>query len=71
MTMSSELEDTLKKRLDKNYTAFIDSLQKKTVPELIAIAPEITAVQQLHEELLWWRPAMTRTRNFCSGLTTR
>lgn len=50
--MSSELRDTLKERLDANYTAFIDSLQKKTVPELIAMAPEITAVQQLHEELL-------------------
>ena len=50
--MSSELEYTLKKRLDENYTAFIDSLQKKTIPELIAMAPEITAAQQLHEELL-------------------
>ena len=50
--MSSELRDTLKKRLDENYAAFIKSLQKKTVSELIALAPEITAAQQLHEELL-------------------
>ena len=50
--MSSELKDTLKKRLDENYAAFMESLQKKTVPELIAMAPEITAAQQLHEELL-------------------
>ena len=44
--MSSELKDTLKKRLDENYTAFIESLQGKTVSELIAMAPEITAAQQ-------------------------
>ena len=50
--MSGELRDTLKKRLDENYAAFIESLQGKTIPELIAMAPEITAVQQLHEELL-------------------
>lgn len=50
--MSSELRDTLKKRLDENYTAFMDSLQEKTISELIVMAPEITAAQQLHEELL-------------------
>ena len=50
--MSSELKDALKKRLDENYTAFIASLQGKTAFELIAMAPEITAAQQLHEELL-------------------
>ena len=50
--MNRELKDTLKKRLDENYTAFMESLQGKTVSELIAMAPEITAAQQLHEELL-------------------
>ena len=50
--MSSELRDTLRERLDANYTAFMESLQEKTVSELIAMAPEITAAQQLHEELL-------------------
>ena len=33
--MSSERKDTLKKRLDENYTAFIESLQRKTVSEFI------------------------------------
>ncbi len=50
--MRNELKDTLKKRLDENYAAFIESLQGKTPSELIAMAPEITAAQQLHEELL-------------------
>ena len=50
--MSSELKDTLKKRLDEHYTAFVESLQGKTVSELIAMAPEITAAKQCHEELL-------------------
>ncbi|WP_300821058.1 hypothetical protein [uncultured Oscillibacter sp.] len=50
--MSGKLKDALKKRLDENYTAFIASLQGKTAFELIAMAPEITAAQQLHEELL-------------------
>ena len=50
--MNSELKDTLKKRLDENYTDFMESLQGKTVSELIAMAPEITAAQQPHEELL-------------------
>ena len=50
--MSGKLKGALKKRLDENYTAFIASLQGKTVSELIAMAPEITAAQQLHEELL-------------------
>ena len=50
--MSGELRDTLKERLDANYTAFMESLQEKTPSELIAMAPEITAAQQLHEELL-------------------
>ena len=50
--MSGELRDTLKKRLDENYAAFMESLQGKTPSELIAMAPEITAAQQLHEELL-------------------
>ena len=50
--MSNERKDALKQRLDENYTAFIESLQGKTASELIAMAPEITAAQQLHEELL-------------------
>ena len=50
--MSNELKNTLKKRLDENYAAFIESLQGKTPSELITMAPEITAAQQHHEELL-------------------
>ena len=50
--MNSDLKAALRERLDKNYTVFIESLQSKSVSELIAMAPEITAAQQLHEELL-------------------
>ena len=50
--MNSDWKDALQKRLDENYAAFIESLQNKSVSELIAMAPEITAAQQLHEELL-------------------
>ena len=47
--MSGDQKAVLLARLDQNYEAFI---QGKTVSELIAMAPEITAAQQLHEELL-------------------
>ena len=50
--MNSDLKATLRERLGKNYTVFIESLQSKSVSELIAMAPEITAAHQLHEELL-------------------
>lgn len=50
--MNSELKDTLRKRLDENYTAFLEQLQGKSTAELIAMAPEITAAKQCHEELL-------------------
>ena len=50
--MNSKQKETLKQRLDENYTAFIASLEGKTVSELVALAPEITAAQQLREELL-------------------
>lgn len=39
-------------RLEQSYTAYMEGLQGKTASELIAMAPEITAVQQLHKELL-------------------
>ena len=50
--MSSDLKAALRERLDQNYTAYMESLQGKTASELIAMAPEITAAQQLHTELL-------------------
>ena len=50
--MSKELKAALRERLDQNYKTFLESLQGKTTSELIAMAPEITAARQLHEELL-------------------
>ena len=50
--MSENLKAALRERLDQNYQTFLESLQGKTVSELIAMAPEITAAQMLHEELL-------------------
>lgn len=50
--MNSERKDVLQKRLDEKYTAYIESLQGKTTAELIAMAPEITAAKQVHDELL-------------------
>ena len=49
--MNGNFKDALKKRLDENYATYLKSLQTKTATELIAMAPEITAAQQLHEEL--------------------
>ena len=50
--MNSDLKTALRARLDQNYKDFIDGLQGKTTSELIALAPEITAARQVHEELL-------------------
>ena len=50
--MSRELKAALRERLDQNYNTFLESLQGKTTAELIAMAPEITAAQQLHDGLL-------------------
>lgn len=50
--MSGELIAVLKERLHKNYEEFLIHLQGKSVPELIAMAAEITAAKQCHEELL-------------------
>ena len=50
--MSIDQKAVLRERLDRNYEAFIARLQGKTVFELIAMAPEITAARMLHEELL-------------------
>ena len=50
--MNDNLKAVLKERLDKNYEAFMEQLQSKDVSEVINMAPKITAVQQLHEELL-------------------
>lgn len=50
--MSGDPKIALRARLDQNYKDFMDELQGKTASELIAMAPEITAAQMLHEELL-------------------
>ena len=50
--MNTDLKAVLRERLDQNYEAFIAQLQGKSASELIAMAPEITAVRMLHEELL-------------------
>ena len=50
--MSDEARDVLRDRLEQNYKSYMEGLQGKTPSELIALASEITAVQQLHEELL-------------------
>ena len=50
--MSSEPKAVLEERLHKNYEDFLVQLQGKSVSELIAMAPEITAAKQCHEELL-------------------
>lgn len=45
------LNDILQTRLDQNYKDYAARLQGKTADELIALAPEITATQQLRDEL--------------------
>ena len=50
--MSDGQKAVLEERLHKNYEDFLAQLQGKSVSELIAMAPEITAAKQCHEELL-------------------
>ena len=50
--MTGDQKAVLRERLDRNYETFIAQLHGKTASELIAMAPEITAAQQLHEDLL-------------------
>ena len=45
------VNDTLQMRLDQNYKDYVERLQGKTADELIQLAPEITAAQQLRDEL--------------------
>ena len=46
-----DLNDMLQVRLDQNYKDYVARLQGKTADELIQLAPEITAAQQLRDEL--------------------
>lgn len=43
--------DILQMRLDQNHRDYVAQLQGKTAEELIALAPEIVAAQQLRDEL--------------------
>ncbi len=45
------VNDTLQMRLDQNYKDYVARLQNMTADELIQLAPEITAAQQLRDEL--------------------
>ena len=46
-----DLNDMLQVRLDQNYKDYVAQLQGKTADELIQLAPENTAAQQLRDEL--------------------
>ena len=50
--MNDEQKTVLEERLHKNYEDFLAQLQGKSVSELIAMALEITAAKQCHDELL-------------------
>lgn len=45
------VNDTLQMRLDQNYKDYVARLQNMTADKLIQLAPEITAAQQLRDEL--------------------
>ena len=49
--MSQDRNAALQALLDRNYQDYLGQLRGKTFEELIKLAPEITAAQQLHEEL--------------------
>ena len=41
----------LQERLDQKYQEYLEQLQRKPAPELIELAPEITAAMQIHRDL--------------------
>lgn len=49
--MEKTPKELLQERLDGNYQDYLAKLQEKPVSEVIALASEITAAKQLHEEL--------------------
>lgn len=49
--MSQDRRDILQARLDQNYQDYIAQLQKLPFLEVIRLAPEITATQQICDEL--------------------
>ena len=49
--MSQDRNDALQVLLDRNYQDYLAQLRKKPFEEIIKLAPEITAAQQLCDEL--------------------
>ena len=49
--MSQDRRDLLQQRLDRNYQNYIAQLRKLPFLEVIKLAPEITAAQQICDEL--------------------
>ena len=49
--MSQDQNAILQLRLDQNYQDYLAQLQEKPFEEIIRLAPEITAAQQLCDEL--------------------
>lgn len=49
--MSQDRRDLLQQRLDQNYQDYIAQLQKLPFLEVIRLAPDITAAQQICDEL--------------------
>ena len=50
--MSQDRKSVLQERLDQSYQNYIDRLQNMSFEEIVKLAPEITAAQQLRKELL-------------------
>ena len=50
--MKQDRKAVLQERLDQSYNDYLAQLQEMPVEEIIKLAPEITAAQQLHKELL-------------------
>ncbi len=49
--MSQDRRDLLQRRLDQSYQDYIAQLQKLPFPEVLKLAPDITAAQQICDEL--------------------
>ncbi|WP_325213498.1 DUF3848 domain-containing protein [Oscillibacter sp.] len=49
--MSRDRNELLQERLDQNYQNYLAQLRKKPFEEIVKLAPEITAAQQLCDEL--------------------
>ena len=47
----NEQRKTLQERLDQKYKEYLEQLQEKPAPELIELAPEITAAMQIYRDL--------------------